>query len=235
MTESRYSGTVDWNEYWTGADTETRLEESPSAEYLVEPLGEFITEMGVPNAYADVGCGAGAAVFDVAERFPDTTVVGYDSAEAIIKQNRTAAAERNLGNVRFEQSLLPGFDPGQNFDLVTSFFTLCYVADVETALQNLYDAVAPGGYLVITYHNRYAQALFTEIASSPEVYLDGSSSWDPDRFPDRFALVLEGESLLSYDRIHEVLGTWPQSFWSVSENTERYGAWRQNPVVYIPK
>jgi len=117
---------------------------------------------------------------------------------------------------------------------VTAFFTLCYVADVERALRNLYDAVAPGGCLVLTYHNRLAQSLFETFAAAPEAHLPEDGAWDPETFADRFELVVEGENLLSYDRIHDVLGTWPRSVWSAVD-AERYRAWRQNPLVYVPK
>lgn len=230
-----YGQTIDWNQYWTDTDVSEAVNASPSAEYIVDPLLSFLAEEGRPGTFADVGCGAGTVVFEVAASYPDTTVFGYDSAEAVLKANRQLASQRGLTNVRFDHTVLPGCDPEEQFNVVSSFFTLCYVADVDQALKNLYRAVAPGGYLVLTYHNRYARSLFREIAKSPHDYLDESSAWDPDRFADRFELVLKGESLLSYDRIHDVLGTWPQSVWSIAEDVERYGAWRQNPLVYIPK
>ncbi len=59
--------------------------------------------------------------------------------------------------------------------------------------------------------------------------------FDPDSFEDRFELLIEGENLLSHERIHERLGTWPQSIWSVAGEDERYPAWRHNPMVYVPK
>ena len=35
---------------------------------------------------------------------------------------------------------------------------------------------------------------------------------DEGRFEERWRLVLDGENLLSHERIHGVLGTWPRSF-----------------------
>lgn len=51
----------------------------------------------------------------------------------------------------------------------------------------------------------------------------------------RFELVTSGESLLSYDRIHDILGTWPRSVFSVATDTDAYGAHRHEPLVYVPK
>jgi SAM-dependent methyltransferase len=235
MLETTYRGTIDWDEYWDDADEKDMDDASPSTKYIVDPLSEFFEARGRPETYADVGCGPGAAVFQVADQYPETTVVGYDAAPAVLEENRERAREEGYENVSFEDAVLPEFDPDQQFDAVSCFYTLCYVADIEQALENLYDAVAPGGYLVITYHNRHAQRMFQHMADSPDDYLDEDGAWKPGRFADRFELVIEGESLLSYRKIHDVLGSWPQSVWSVAEDSERYGAWKMNPLVFVPK
>jgi len=64
--------------------------------------------------------------------------------------------------------------------------------------------------------------------------LDGDGGWDPDHFAERFAGVIAGESILSYRKIRDLLGAWPQSLWSLVE-ADRYRAWRQNPTVFVPK
>ncbi|NHN59253.1 MULTISPECIES: methyltransferase [Halorussus] len=235
MPDTTYDGTIDWNRYWTKSDDAAGDDANGSAEYVADALFEFIGETEVPDSHADVGCGGGALAFDVAARHPETTVVGYDAAESVLDANRERAREVGRENVAFERTVLPEFDPGRQFDLVTCFYTLCYVADTERALRNLYEAVAPGGSLVLTYHNRYARTIFEGIAEAPGEHLDESSAWSPERFADRFELVIEGESLLSYDRIRDALGAWPRSIWAVAEESDRYPAWRQNPLVYVPK
>jgi SAM-dependent methyltransferase len=152
----------------------------------------------------------------------------------VLAENRERARDRDLA-VGFERGALPGFDPGRTFDVVSCLFTLCYVSEIERAIENLYDTVAPGGYLLIQYHNRLAQAHYRKIAASPDEYLDESSVWDPDRFADRFELTIKGENLLSYERIQETLGTWPRSVFSVTGKADRYAAHRHEPLVYVPK
>lgn len=237
MTDHQFSETINWDDYWSGATEEdkTEIDASPSVAYTRDPLLEFLTERGPPSAYTDVGCGPGDIVFAVADQYPEAPVVGYDAADPILEENRERARRENLSNVNFDRAVLPRFDPGRSFDVVSCFFTLCYVAEIEEALQNLYEAVAPGGELIFTYHNRYARAFYDRIADAPSEHLDDSFPSDPDRFRERFRLVLEGESLLSYERIHDILGTWPQSVWSVVGSSERYGAWRSIPFVYVPK
>ncbi|MEF8781392.1 MAG: class I SAM-dependent methyltransferase [Haloferacaceae archaeon] len=235
MTDTSFDGTIDWNEYWHESADVAEDDANGGATLLFDPFTEFLAENDGLESYADVGCGGGGVVFDVADRYPDAAVVGYDAVEPVLASNRERAREVGTENVAFERAVLPEFDPGRQFEVVSAFYTLCYVADVERALRNLYGAVAPGGSLVFTYHNRFARSVFESIAESPHDHLDESSAWSPETFADRFELVIEGENLLSYERIHDVLGTWPRSVWSVTEENERYPAWRQNPFVYVPK
>ena len=236
MPEETYTDTIDWDEYWDGADEDVREDTSPSANLALEPFVEFLATKlpDGPDGIADVGCGPGDLVFEIAKRYPDATAIGYDAAEAVLAENRQRAHEAGV-DVTFERAVLPEFDPGRRFDIISCLFTLCYVPDVERALVNLYDAVKPGGYLIVHYHNRLAQSHYGAIAESPHEYLDEDSVWNPETFADRFELTLEGESLLSYERIHAVLGTWPQSVFSVADSADQYRAHRHEPLVYVPK
>ncbi|PSQ59464.1 class I SAM-dependent methyltransferase [Halobacteriales archaeon SW_7_71_33] len=230
MSDTEYTGTIDWDDYWETADEGVREDTSPSGDLVLEPFVEFLeTRVDGPESYADVGCGPGDLAVEVTERYPGATVVGYDAAPAVLAENRERAREAGL-DVDFERAVLPEFDPGRQFEVVSCLFTLCYVADIERAVERLYDAVAPGGYLVLEYHNRLAQAHFARTAAAPHEYLDEDAAWNPETFAERFELVVEGESLLSYDRIHEVLGRWPQSVFSVADGADRY-----EPLVFVPK
>lgn len=235
MSDPTHDATIDWTEYWTDAGEENHRGAGPAGRYTLEPLRSVLEDRGPPDSLADAGCGPGHVPLTVAADYPDASVVGYDAAEPVLDANRDRADERGLENVAFERAVLPEFDPGRRFEAVSCFHTLVYVEAVERALSALYDAVEPGGVLVFTYHNRLARSVFESIAAAPHEHLGPDSPWDPDRFADRFELLLEGANLLSYERIHETLGRRPRSVWSVASDLERYGAWRQNPLVYVPK
>ncbi|MWG35995.1 class I SAM-dependent methyltransferase [Halomarina oriensis] len=232
---TQYRDTIDWDDYWTDPSEADRAAASPSAHLLLEPFRELLDEWGAPDTYADVGCGTGTTVFDVAERHPATEVVGYDVADPLLESNREHAHEEGDGNVAFEHAELPRFDPDRQFEVVSAFYTLVYVADVERALRTLYAAVEPGGHLVFTYHNRMGRAHYRGVAEDPHEHLGEDSPFDPETFAERFQLLIEGENVLSHDRIEEVLGTRPRSVWSVVGADHRYRAWRHNPFVFVPK
>lgn len=230
-----HSDTIDWHDFWARADEQARDDAGPSAHHATDAVIDFLRETGVAGAVADVGCGPGHVPFAVAEASPDRHVVGYDAAEPVLEANRALARDRGLDTVRFERAVLPAFEPDRSFGLVFSYFTLCYVADVGRALRAMYEAVDPGGYLVFNYQNRFARAYWRELAANAEERFDEESAFDADRFEDRFSLLLDGENLLSYERIHEILGTWPQSVWSVIDRPDVTWAWRHHPLVYVPK
>lgn len=233
MTDTAANSTIDWNRFWREADEDDRDSATPSTHHVRGLLSEFFTEKGVPSSFADVGCGPGTIAFHVAEQHPETTVVGYDAAEPILAENRRQATENGVENVRFEQAVLPEFTPEQQFDLVLCYGTLAYVAASEAALQRLYDAVAPDGHLVVGYTNRLGRAHYRRLVESPEEHPD--PGFDPERFAKRFRLVLDGESTLSYRRIHDALGTWPRSFWEFTDKPPERWAWNHVPLVWIPK
>jgi len=232
--DGTHPDTIDWNRFWTDADEAEADDASPASRHVIDALPDFFEARGRPDAFADVGCGPGVVAFEMAERYSDATVVGYDAAEPVLEDNRERAADRGLDNLAFERTVLPAF-PDREFDAVFLYFTLCYVADIESALQHMYDAVAPGGHLVFNYANRHAQAYWQTMAEDPDEYLGAESQFDADRFEERFRLLLDGENLLSYERIHDALGTWPQSVWSVADRPDKRWAWRHFPLVFVPK
>ena len=182
MTEQQFETTIDWTDFWEDADEKRRTKTAPAAQFTLDPLRSFVEQKGAPDSVADVGCGPGTVSFRMAEQFPEATVVGYDAAEPVLAENRDRAEREGHTDLAFERARLPSFDPGRSFDLVTCFYTLMYVEEVESALGALYDAVAPGGHLVITCHNRYAHRHFRTIAEDPHEHLGPESPWDPDNF-----------------------------------------------------
>lgn len=235
MSEDVYEGTIDWEQYWADADEADRESATPSSHHARELLAAFFAERAVPDSFADVGCGPGTVAFDVAENHSETDVVGYDAAESILTENRKRVESENVENVHFERGVLPDFDPDRQFDVVFCHGTLCYVRESKRAVQRLYDAVEPDGTLVVGYTNDLAAAHYNSVVDDPPEGEDGEPAVDPERYAERFQLVLEGESTLSYDDIHDALGTWPRSFWSVVDKPEERWAWRNHPLVWVPK
>jgi SAM-dependent methyltransferase len=98
---------------------------------------------------ADVGCGHGASTIIMAEAFPDSTFVGFDSHPPSIEAARRAAADAGVaGNCSFEVGDASSFGGGP-YDLVTFFDCLHDLGDPVGAGRQVRRALAPDGTWMI--------------------------------------------------------------------------------------
>lgn len=184
-------------------------------------LATFFEDVGVPDSIADVGCGPALVPFELAPEYTDTEFHCYDVAPSVVEANRQRASEAGLSNLRFAVASLPDLGVDREFDLVYCMATLYFVADAERALRELYDLVTPGGTLVCNYPNRYTRTWVVEEADAEK--------------REAFDLVARGENLLSYERIGELLGRTPRSYWSAVGASDEPYARRSSPAVYVRK
>jgi ubiquinone/menaquinone biosynthesis C-methylase UbiE len=100
---------------------------------------------GPPHRTLDLGTGTGQAAFVIAERFPETEVVGADLAPEMLAAAREATPPELAGRLRFEladASRLP-YEDGA-FDLVT-------LANMIPFFDELARVTAPGGAVVFSF------------------------------------------------------------------------------------
>lgn len=234
-TGETHERTIDWDGFWRQADASDRAGATPSTHHAIDLIHEFFAEKGVPASFADVGCGPGEVTFEVATEYGEVSVVGFDAAQSILAENRSRAREKEVENIAFERTVLPDFSPDRQFGTVFCFGTMAYVEQSTRAVEQLYDAVEPGGYLVMSYTNRNGKRHYQQVIEEPEERITQDEGFDPERFERRFELVIEGESTLSYRAIHDAIGTWPRSFWEFTDKPEEPWAWNHVPLVWIPK
>jgi len=100
--------------------------------------------------YADIGCGAGHALIKLAQTYPRSSFVGYDSFQGAIEQAQRAAEHAKLSDrVHFE--LLDAADGlPEQYDLISAFDVLHDATDPAGLLRAIRRALAPGGtYLML--------------------------------------------------------------------------------------
>lgn len=96
---------------------------------------------------------------------------------------------------------------------------LYWIREIEDAIRDLYAHVKEGGHLVVNYPNLY---LHYEVVNEL-----------PEEERDNAPLVRDGENLLTFDRIGEILGTKPRSYYNMIDGTEyRKLKW---PIVVVEK
>ena len=98
---------------------------------------------------ADVGCGHGASTLIMAQAYPASTFVGFDSHEPSVAHARESAQKAGLGDrVGFEVASAKSF-PGHSFDLVTMFDCLHDMGDPAGASAHVRQSLRPDGAWMI--------------------------------------------------------------------------------------
>jgi 2-polyprenyl-3-methyl-5-hydroxy-6-metoxy-1,4-benzoquinol methylase len=98
---------------------------------------------------ADIGAGFGISTVLLAQAYPNSTFVGYDSHLESVETARANAAEAGVDDrVRFELATATGF-PGGGYDLVALFDALHDIGDPAAAAAHIRSALAPDGTLMV--------------------------------------------------------------------------------------
>ncbi|MER7769556.1 methyltransferase domain-containing protein [Kitasatospora sp. NPDC096140] len=98
---------------------------------------------------ADVGCGHGLSSILIAQRWPRSTVVGFDPDDAAVARARASAAEAGLdGRAVFEVADAAGY-PGDGYDLITFTDSLHDMGDPVAAVAHARAALAADGAVLV--------------------------------------------------------------------------------------
>ncbi|HQY89509.1 MAG TPA: class I SAM-dependent methyltransferase [Tepidisphaeraceae bacterium] len=96
----------------------------------------------------DVGCGYGYSTMLMAEAFPKSEFVGFDTHEPSIEKARKLTREAGIMNCRFEVGSALDF-PGDGFDMVACFDCLHDMADPVGASKRIKQALKKDGAWMI--------------------------------------------------------------------------------------
>jgi ubiquinone/menaquinone biosynthesis C-methylase UbiE len=138
-----------------------------------------------PNSRVlDVCCGSGASALPAAEIVGSQgSVVAIDLAEKLLELGRKKAAQRGLTNIEFRHGDMLNLNFENEFDAVVCVFGIFFVPDMESAVRELWRAVAPSGKLAITtWGPRFFEPATTAFWNSirevrPDLY-KGFNPWD---------------------------------------------------------
>ncbi len=132
------------------------------AEHILplDPLLPGRLEAGID--VADVGCGSGFALMEMARLYPASRFTGLDFSMEAIETAGREAARRGLSNARFEQADAAAMDAENRYDLITAFDAIHDQAQPAAVLDNIARALRPDGLFLmqdiamssILHHNK---------------------------------------------------------------------------------
>jgi ubiquinone/menaquinone biosynthesis C-methylase UbiE len=110
-----------------------------------------LLDQSQPARVADVACGAGWSVIELAKAFPWITVDGYDVDEASILMARSNAVEQGVSDrVTFHVCGLDGIEPPATpYDAAFVFEAVHDMSRPVDVLTSIRKALAPGGHLLV--------------------------------------------------------------------------------------
>jgi 2-polyprenyl-3-methyl-5-hydroxy-6-metoxy-1,4-benzoquinol methylase len=98
---------------------------------------------------ADVGCGAGVALLEMAKAFPASHFHGYDISQHALARAEAKRKETGLANARFHDAVVDPLPQDGRFALVTTFDCLHDMTDPAGVMRAIRGALAEQGTWLI--------------------------------------------------------------------------------------
>lgn len=111
-------------------------------------LGKFLKNFNFKKAL-DAGCGPGLFTFFVAEKFPESQIVGYDISHEDIEKCEKEKHEKKINNVTFHRTSLLELSDEEEYDFIYSIDVLEHIKGNKKVIKNIYNALKPGGTLYL--------------------------------------------------------------------------------------
>lgn len=112
-------------------------------------LEGVVAELEAGARVADVGCGHGASTLIMAQAYPRSRFLGFDSHAPSIERARAAATQAGVGDhAQFEVATAQAF-PGHDYALIAFFDSFHDMGDAAGATRHAYEALAPDGTVLL--------------------------------------------------------------------------------------
>ena len=117
---------------------------------VILPMADGLTEQLRAGAdVADIGTGSGHAINVMASAFPASRFTGIDFSDEGLGVGRAEAKRLGLTNATFVAKDVAALDSAQTYDVITVFDAIHDQAQPARVLENIYDALRPGGTLLM--------------------------------------------------------------------------------------
>lgn len=110
-------------------------------------LAAMIPADPTPRRILDAGCGTGALVQQLHQRFPRASLVGVDLAAGMIDACRQSLA--HIPDLTLVVADLAGYEPSHRFDLIASNFSLHWLPNPADAIRRFRALLDPAGLIAL--------------------------------------------------------------------------------------
>ncbi|GAC1645724.1 MAG: class I SAM-dependent methyltransferase [Chloroflexota bacterium] len=141
-------------EFWHGFERFTRAQFlNHLTQHWIPSIPGLDEKLKEGARMADIGCGNGQAILILAQAYPRSQFIGYDSYELAIENARKRAAQAGVdGRVEYQlRDVVKGLP--DTYDLITVFDTVHDMVDPVGALTSIRKALASDGVLLWTEFN----------------------------------------------------------------------------------
>ena len=108
-------------------------------------LDGVVASLDAGGTAADVGCGTGIALIEMAKRFPRARFHGYESSQQAIERGRGYVEAEQLTNVTFHDVAIEPLPQQSTFDFITTFDCLHDMTHPHEAAAAIRAAIKPRG------------------------------------------------------------------------------------------
>ena len=118
-------------------------------DHIVPLVPDLSKRLGEGIDVVDIGCGSGRAVALLAAHYPNSRFTGLDISEEAVAAASETVKRDNLGNAEFRVQDTTVSFARDKYGLITAFDAIHDQAKPEQLLANIYEALAPGGTLLM--------------------------------------------------------------------------------------
>lgn len=118
-------------------------------------LDGVVAKLEAGAKVADVGCGAGVALIEMAKAYPRSTFHGYDIAKIPLGYAAENAKRANVRNVTWHDASVDALPADASFDFITTFDCLHDMTRPDLAMRAIRKAIkADGTWLIADIHGQ---------------------------------------------------------------------------------
>lgn len=121
--------------------------------WITELLPELDEQLREGARVADVGCGSGRSLVEMAHEYPESTFEGFEPNEESAQRARTKAKEHGLDDQITVKTEPASALPEAAYDLVCTFDVIHDLVDPQGVINDLSAALKPGGTYLMQEFN----------------------------------------------------------------------------------